>query len=554
MQIGPILQRELRVCLRRPEARRFRNQHAYWATGFSALLLVVEGFGVPILQYLGFWIFASSAMLAGALPLWQCLGLIQDERHARTFPLLRLAGVGPLQFFAGKALSALWSCGFPVLGCLPVMALPFLSGGLAYHTFLGMLAFLPAVLVASVGVTLFTSTVCRDEAGARVLLSGIVLTWCLGTPLLHALGRMATGVAPFGPEVLWISPFYAGSLLQGDLTRSVQGEFWRAIALMWGVGVTGLLGAAVWLGRTWTQDELAKETRSRSRITFAEADPLRGDAAWNPLADWVAGETARLRWPYFGLALFAGLWLVASAVWGRAWMGSLMGLLLILTLALFGAGLPSFLLSARVARDRRTGALEELLSTRLSPGQIVEGHVAGVQRLVRPFQIAVASVAGVIWLAGLLTRSWEPPALLSYAILGGMLEFWVLARGKRMLYQSFRLAFVTGQATAGLRRGGSAIAMGNAYNLFNFYRLIQSITTVGKLPEFPTGAFWEVSLVLAAAGIGTALWHGFKTGVIPARRLAEEEMRILIQEPVPDKADPRFKTWDANTPWPAATT
>lgn len=550
MQVAPVVRRELRVCLRRPELRRWRNLAVYWATGTSALLLILEGFGIPILRHVGFWIFAFIALLAGTQPMAHCLGLIHDEREAHTFPLLYLAGISSLEFFAGKALSALWTCGFQFLGVLPLLALPFLTGGLSYQIFLGMIAYVPAALVASVGITLLASTLRRDELSARMLLSGLVFVWCLGAPLLHALGRMATGFAPFGPEVLWVSPLYSASLLNGTFMPALRHEFWRSIGLMWGVGLSSLAIAALWLSRTWRDDELGPARVVRPRARLREPSGELAQVTWNPVEDWVAGETSRLLWPRIGLAVATFFWLLGAVAWGRAWMGSLMDLLLMLFLVLFNASLPTFLLAAKVARDRKNGAMEELLSTRLEPQQIVEGHVLGIRRLVWPFQLASAGLAGGLWLAGLVTRSWTPLALWSYSILGAVLLAWLLSRGTGRLYQTFRLAFITGRATATLRRGASTIAMANIYNVFNLYRLIQTITNAGKLPEFPTGHPIEAMLVPLGGVIWLAVWYGLRETPTAARRLAAEEMRQLIQSPPPADGDPKFKKWDPNTPVP----
>lgn len=314
-----------------------------------------------------------------------------------------------------------------------------------------------------------------------------------------------------------------------------------------------MLGAAWWLDRTWRSDEMAAPAsisgRSRRWNRQREAAGELDDAQWNPLQDRVAGETGRLWWPYVGLILVGLLWLVAAVVWGRPWMASLMGLLLQLSLTLLVAALPELLLAARVARDRQSGAIEELLKTHLTPEQLVVGYVVGIRRLLWPFQLAASGLAGVFWVAGLLTRSWNPWALLSYLVLGGVLLRWMLDRGTRSLYQNFRLSFITGRAGSSLRRGATSIAFANFYNLFNFYRLIQNITTAGKLAEFPTGHPIEITSVLFGGVVLLLILREGSKATSPARNLAIEEMRQIIQEaPIPDD-DPRLKRWDANMPF-----
>lgn len=547
MLIGPIVRRELRACLRRADLRRWRNRTIYGATTVAIGFLLLDAFGVPVFRVAGFWMYAFTALLAATLPMSRCLGLIREEREAQTFPLLRLAGISPSEFFLGKALSALWLGAYEILGLVPLVALPFLAGGLAYTTFLDMLASLPAILFASVGLTLFTSAICRDESAAHVVLYSLVLGWCLGVPLVHGVGRMATGVAPFGPEVLWISPLYAASLLEGSASPTARSDLWRSFALLWTAGFAALGAAALWLNRTWRRDEPeATRPTARGRRLTAPDDPDEA-ILWNPIEDWVARDTSRLRWAYIGLAIAAGLWCLAALAWGRAWMGSLMGLLIMLFVAFSGSSTAGFLLAAKVARERRNGAMEELLGTQITPEQLVDGHVLGVRRLVRPFQYAAAGFAGTVWLAGLFSRSWNPAALVSYLLIGGILLGFLLSQGTQQLYGTFRAAFVSGRAGAAMGRA-SGFAMANLYNVFNIYRLIRSIVTAGKLPEFPTGGTIE-TIIVGVVSVGLLLaWAVLRDQSSPARSLAMREMRPLLQEPPLAETDPRWKDWNKSEP------
>ena len=105
-----------------------------------------------------------------------------------------------------------------------LVALPFLAGGLAYTNFLDMLASLPAILFASVGLTLFASAICRDEAAAQVgddvaMVGGIVETAVRHAWLGETPGRAGR---PRADQVTGLGRVFVGR---------VQAETGRAAAL-----------------------------------------------------------------------------------------------------------------------------------------------------------------------------------------------------------------------------------------------------------------------------------------------------------------------------------
>jgi hypothetical protein len=100
----------------------------YGVTMVAMALLLFEAIGFRAFQFAGFWIYAFTALIAGVLPMSRCLGLIRDEREAQTFPLLRLAGIRPFEFFVGKALSALWLTTYEIIGLVPLIELDVETG------------------------------------------------------------------------------------------------------------------------------------------------------------------------------------------------------------------------------------------------------------------------------------------------------------------------------------------------------------------------------------------------------------------------------------------
>lgn len=547
MLASPILQRELRTCLRRRDFHRLRTIGVYWATGIGAFLLLLDFFGVPALGFAGFWLFVATALLAAIHPIAFCLGWIQEEREAQTFPLLHLAGVGAFEFFFSKAAGAVWVSAYQLLGLIPLLSLPFLSGGLSFAAFVAMLAFLPAVLIASTGLTLLASTLFRDETAARSFLYTTVGAWAFAGLFVQALGRMATGSAPFGDEILWTSPIHAASLLSGTAGRPQLDSVYHCIALMWGVGLTSMAGAAAWLRWTWNRVDPAATANRPVRTRLQEPTEPGAIAHWNPVSAWVAGDRRRLRWSYLSLAIIAAGWTLAASAWGKAWMNSLMCLLVMFVVCTISASLPSVLLAAKVSRERRNGAFNELLGTPVSPESIVDGHVLGTLQLTRRFRITSGAICGVVWCAGLLARDWIPLAFVSYAIIGGTLLAFTLSPGSKGLYVTFRRAFVTGRFGASFGSGARSALLGNLYNIINMYRFFRAMLRTGKLPDFPSGGNLEFAIVLAVAAVVLLVWRGIAFGQSPTRAMMIGEMRQLAEEPPLPDDDPRLKGWDGST-------
>src|SRR5437016_3749263 len=107
--LSPIVQRELRVALRRRPLHKARLSAASVGVGISLFCLLfgfmegTQGWGRRLHQYLFY-----TALYAGVVvPARSCLRLVADERRSNALELLAITGLTPAEFFAGKVFGGL---------------------------------------------------------------------------------------------------------------------------------------------------------------------------------------------------------------------------------------------------------------------------------------------------------------------------------------------------------------------------------------------------------------------------------------------------------------
>ena len=201
----------------------------------------------------------------------------------------------------------------------------------------------------------------------------------------------------------------------------------------------------------------------------------------------------------------------------------------------------------RIGEDRRSGVLELLLTTGLSPKEIVEGQRRGARRMFWPVLMGVFCILFLLSLGGLLLRGevggW---AWLSF-LLAWILLFGFLRKVLNMYHilvmwislNSARPAFAVFKALVDL--GGWLVGILPSLFIFGGEILIEF------LDQFPSGSLGELFFICASglfvlmAILVNRSSFGWKTS-IENRLIAE--FRSIAAEPVPEKSDPRFEGWD----------
>ena len=168
MAVLPIIERELRVALRkqRPASARLRVAGACGAVTLLLLLVGAATGSRTIGRTLHQLLFVAGIYLVMRAPLLAA-GIFADERREQTLGLLFLSGLSAMEVFASKVISAAAIACTGLLAIFPMLALPFLTGGVSFDLFLATVFVLPTLLVFALAVSLLASVVTEDDGTAR---------------------------------------------------------------------------------------------------------------------------------------------------------------------------------------------------------------------------------------------------------------------------------------------------------------------------------------------------------------------------------------------------
>lgn len=152
---------------------------------------------------------------------------ISGEKERQTFDIMMTTSMSPFSIILGKVMTAIVQSMFYVVASMPIMALPFIIGGMSWaylFLFLGI-AILVALFSASIGI--FCSSLCKKSISAVILSYVFYLVFFLGTavpPLVYSviLSNMRYNL-PSVPQIyVSIEPNFYLSLLLNPAVYLVE--------------------------------------------------------------------------------------------------------------------------------------------------------------------------------------------------------------------------------------------------------------------------------------------------------------------------------------------
>jgi hypothetical protein len=397
MTVLPIVERELRVASRRAGTYWVRVAAAMVGIAGWTMLMFVQDFVAPgsrgtrLFQGL-FSIAFVYCLLGGARLTADCLS---EEKREDTLGLLFLTDLKGYDIVFGKLAATSLNSLYGLLAILPVMALTTQLGGVTPAELVKASLVLLNTLFFSLSAGLWVSTLSRNE---RKAMFAALLT-VVGVTVGPAMFVFLLAIYLPGPfeelQVVWpvlsVSPGYAfGVLILGSIPSSPfpAWSFWGSLLLVHLLAWLFLSMAGNILPRIWRRGaSLSRLERERERIeqlAYGSASDRhqfrRRLLDINPFL-WLA---ARQRWKH----LYVWLYLVAVGgtwLWGWFKYGDVMmdRRTLIPTILIFQAFLKVWVVSeacTRLVEDRRSGALELLLSTPLGVSEIVKGQWLSLRR------------------------------------------------------------------------------------------------------------------------------------------------------------------------------
>lgn len=393
-----VIDRELRTSARKPATWRIRIIVPGLAFLFSAFALwVVTLFGGtpipgPDLYLALTWISFGCAMLIGAS---LTADAVSAEKREGTLGLLFLTPLKGYQIALGKFFSSGITCVYALVAVFPIMAIPLLMGGVGPREFLfTLLALLVSTLLA-LSLGLFFSTVVTQPWKAVGLSLFATLGFTGLIPALSEFVRQEYHRPDLAQFILTLSPAYAVYVAGATAWRLNFQQFWQSVFLLSGITIFLLIAISLLLPHVW-KDRPGSRLTLRLRTCFSRwrygaglhRQTLRTRLLQlNPFT-WLA---SRQRWASSGFVLFGFALFVGALTLSRKLVNTPGSEEEIVLPFAFTFGVVAFLylgLTFRLAilacdrfsTDRKSGALELLLSSPLSVKEIVRGQWLALAR------------------------------------------------------------------------------------------------------------------------------------------------------------------------------
>ncbi|EEF58180.1 ABC transporter permease [Pedosphaera parvula] len=410
MTFLPIVDRELRVTARRRGTYLTRMAMALIAIVLG-VFVYVAGAGRPP-QERGHVLFQALSFLcllyclaAGRRSTADCLS---EEKREGTLGLLFLTDLKGYDVVCGKLAATSVNGFYGLLAVFPVLAVPLLMGGVTNGEFWRMVVVLINTCLFSLAIGVFVSSFSRDSRQAFG--ANFLLFLLLVAALPACAGAVAALGAPhrFIPELLLACPFYSFYLSFDAPYTGLKEHFWISLAVVHGLTWLLVVLACMIVPRFW-QDKPAPAGRKRWR-ELRQAVNYGGAAKRKVfrrrLLDvnaiyWLASR-ARMKplhvWLFLGL--MGGWWISGWMSAGRLWLdvttGVTMALIVNSALKLWIA----LEAGQRLAEDQKAGALELLLSTRLSVQDILRGQLLALRRqFLVPVLVVIVLELAFMWVA-----------------------------------------------------------------------------------------------------------------------------------------------------------
>jgi len=550
--VPPMIWRELLAAYRRHDPRKARQRVSWVGAGLAAVILLANAFGAPFgfAQTLHQWLFFYGVYLAVPNALQLTGGMFAQERQNQCFGFLFLAGLGMPEIFISKLAGSLLIAATELLALAPFLSIPFLAGGISFALFSATLIVLPTLLLFTLALSAFGSSLCEEESTAKAVSVGVGAALCVLVPAIYWLKGWSGH--RISDNWLLLTPAYAPWLIAfGSKTRSGL-EVWRNCGLTLGWSFALFVAAAFTLRKTWrreTSGYIARPshfqsfwrviTQRRNRRAWLDTNPM----TWLAIAD---PRPERLAWS--ALAILVALWIVGFALASRYWLNNAVFFLTATILdGLFDA-LFCYTAAKFMADQRRTSAIELLLTTPLPDFRIVDGQYAALRARFQPVLAAVIGLNACLMLVGLFLRPMNWRAVTVYLFIWAVLIVWPILRWQCPPWKIIWRALCCGQPFLAMRsRPGSGWPwIGNLINLRNAFS-----HGVGGF-NFPSGSVVEFVIVVVVALVATAILAGklYHDEWLGHRSELLLDLRLIAVEPLPEHNDPRFKKWDRATRLP----
>lgn len=202
MRLNPIVKKDVKV--------QARSMKMCWGVfAYELILALVFFLAMVIIQeesmsmYSNNNIYSSMVLLYPVLAVTQIVILgvvvpvrtsasISGEKERQTFDIMMTTSMTPFSVVMGKVTTAVVQSMFFVVASMPVMALPFIIGGLSWGYLFWFLAIAFLVSFFAAGIGILCSSICRKSIGAVIMSYVIYLVFFVGTVLPYIIYQITT--------------------------------------------------------------------------------------------------------------------------------------------------------------------------------------------------------------------------------------------------------------------------------------------------------------------------------------------------------------------------
>jgi ABC-type transport system involved in multi-copper enzyme maturation permease subunit len=426
MTFLPIVERELRVRARQKATFRVRMGAAVVACLVLFFFLFATGamFSPSRTGQGAFWILSVLAFI------WCLLegprntaDALSEEKREGTLGLLFLTDLKGYDVVLGKLLATSLNSFYGVLAILPPLGVPLLLGGVTAGEFWRMVLLLIVTLLFSLTASLLISSASRDERRAWFCAALLVGFLAAVPPLFRWV--------PLPSTVLLgaLSPTPALYSLQDAVFDRRPESYWYSVMGVHGLSWAFLVAACLVLPLSW-QDKPTQKANRELKVgnrLRREVDRRRS-MHLNPVV-WMLTRGKRADWYVWAvIASVAVPATIIAATWKSA--GVLFIPFIIAAVAL------NFLLAVWVAAkacfmisDARTsGALDLLMTTPISPVQVINGHMEALKRqFIAPFVALSVAEVGIVALLDINTAGELALAVVLTMVAAGLMGAQLMA-------------------------------------------------------------------------------------------------------------------------------
>lgn len=413
MTLLPIVERELRVAARKPGTFWVRLLVAFGVIVMATwIFLVVQNESQREVGKMIFGALTGGLMFycvfAGVRATADCLS---EEKREGTLGLLFLTDLRGYDVVFGKLAANSLAVFYGVLAVLPVLAIPLLMGGVTAGEFGRVALVLVNTLFFSLSAGMLASALCQNQRAAIGLTLLFILLFTAGGPALGAWLAWKLkwgGSYPFG--FLLTSPVFSYfSAFEKMIPRTAVAGFngfYTSVGVVHGLG-WAFLALASWIVPHAWQDKAMSNGGWRGRMrVWWEGDAATRREFRTHLLDrnaffWLASRPRlRVVWAWLPFIVAAGFWGWGLYELGHEWLN--VGIYAA-TAIFLSTTMKAWIGSEagrRLIEDRKSGALELLLSTPLSERDILHGQRLALQRqFLRPV-LVLLGMGGLLMFAG----------------------------------------------------------------------------------------------------------------------------------------------------------